>query len=246
MRAGKPDHRPSCKPYDRSMKSILAGAEPGLARLLLGPGVTTARPLPTETSRVEMRHRDVLLDVVWNGQPVLVHVEFQVSHGRHMLSRMLRYYADVISSRGTRIPVYQVALCLGSTVPTSATYLCHRFADDSYLDYRYRVVALGGLSWNDIIGTGCPRLWALLPLVERQRRRADPEAYLRACVEKIASSPLPPEEKCDTALAASVLAGLVVQRDRVDRIFKEVLAMFDITKSSTYQLLTEKAHEEGR
>lgn len=62
----------------------------------------------------------------------------------------------------------------------------------------------------------------MLPLTDRQRRKAEKAKFLERCVKDMANAPFEIYKKRETAARAEVFAGLVFSEDIIERIFEEV------------------------
>ena len=170
-------------------------------------------------------------------------MEFQTTDDPKMQVRMLRHATEIYSSYGD-FP-YQILLYLGSYPPhMKDTIACDR-GDLGGLNYRYKIVDIGALTRESLKSAGIPEVYALLPLAERKTRKGKSDEFLKECVDDIVNSPMGLEEKQKTLVMAEIFAGLVFGKAIIERIFKEVVDMFDIRQSAGYQLILEEGIEKG-
>lgn len=63
--------------------------------------------------------------------------------------------------------------------------LNYNLGEQNILDYRYRIIDVEEIEFTDITKTDYYDLYALLPLMDKERRKREGENYLKECVEAI-------------------------------------------------------------
>lgn len=63
--------------------------------------------------------------------------------------------------------------------------LNYNLGEQNILDYRYRIIDVEEIKFTDITKTDYYDLYALLPLMDKERRKREGENYLKECVEAI-------------------------------------------------------------
>lgn len=63
--------------------------------------------------------------------------------------------------------------------------LNYNLGEQNILDYRYRIIDVEEIKFTDITKTDYYDLYALLPLMDKEKRKREGENYLKECVEAI-------------------------------------------------------------
>lgn len=120
------------------------------------------------------------------------------------------------------------------------------FGKENFLSYKYKIIDVGEIKFSEITQTNYYKLYALLPLMDKEKRQKEKELYLEECAEAIRNIPLAAAEKREIAARAKILAELVYKRSLVERMFAEVIRMLRLEESETYRELIKKGEKEGK
>ncbi|MBE3578977.1 MAG: Rpn family recombination-promoting nuclease/putative transposase [Caldanaerobacter subterraneus] len=210
----------------------------------LGIQSTKIEELNVEFPRVETRESDMVFKCITNeGNTVAVHIEFQSDNDDKMPYRMLRYATEIMEKY--LLMPYQIVIYIGKDDLNMVNKIDFDFGKENFLSYRYKIIDVGEIKFSEITQTNYYELFTLLPLMDKERRQKEKEAYLKECVEAIRNIPLAAVEKREIAARAKMLAELVYKKDIVDRMFAEVIRMLRLEESETYRKLIEKGKKEG-
>ncbi|SHF72608.1 protein of unknown function [Caldanaerobius fijiensis DSM 17918] len=113
------------------------------------------------------------------------------------------------------------------------------------LDYRYKILDVGDLTFSNIAETGYFDLYPLLPLADRKERTKAGEKYLKMCVDLIKGVPVSTNKKKDILFKAELLSGIVYSQEVIKKIFEEAEKMLRLEESSIYKMIIEKGLKEG-
>lgn len=229
--------------YDVTVKDLFGGQSAELIGYLTGLPVENLQDLNIEFPRLERKTADLVFGGRVFDEEAVVHVEFQSGNDPQMAVRMLRYATDIHGAHG--LPVYQVVVYFGDREPAMAEGIAYQVGDESRLDYRYRLLDLGALKYEEVKNGPHPVLYGLLPAVDRERRRREGNAFLETCVRDVLESSLEIEEKRTALVRVEIFAGLMFTRDVIERIFREVEHMLNLQESAGYQRIFEKGLEKG-
>ncbi|WP_088555021.1 DUF4351 domain-containing protein [Calderihabitans maritimus] len=229
--------------YDITIKDLFADGTEDLINYFSDIRATVVNDLKIEFPQVETRFSDLVVEAMSEQGPLAIHLEFQSHNDREMPYRMLRYALEI--HKTYRLPVYQVVIYLGQREMNMAGQLHYRLGTENMLDYRYRLVDLGKLNYEELRNTPYQQLRSLLPLVDREKRNRDKEKFLRQCVEDIIASNLDQEAKKTALFRAEIFAGLIYDKQTIDAVFQEVEKMLGIEESAGYQRIFEKGMKKG-
>lgn len=230
-------------PYDNTIKELFADSEDALINYFSDLKAEIIRDLNIEFHKIEEKKCDLITECQTEKGPVAIHLEFQSSNDKDIPFRMMRYALEL--HQKYKLPVYQILIYFGNWNLTMDNGLHYDFGPDTHLNYRYKIVDLGRISYEEIKASGNFYLYSLLPLIDRKRRKQKKEEFLKECAQEIVKVPLTLEEKRKTLLRAEIFAGLLFDKITIEQIFKEVESMLNIEESAGYQRIFEKGTEKG-
>ncbi len=230
--------------YDTIIKDLFTDGTQDLINYFSDIPATVVSDLKIEFPQVETRVSDLVVKAESDQGPVAIHLEFQSRNDDEMPYRMLRYALEIHQTY--RLPIYQMVIYFGQREMNMAGQLHYRLGTKNMLDYRYRLVDLGKITYEELKGSPHQQLRSLLPLADREKRKKEGEEFLRQCAKDILSSDLHRETKKAVLLRAEIFAGLVYDRQVIELIFREVEQMLNIEESAGYQRIFEKGLVKGR
>jgi len=230
--------------YDITLKDMFSDLTDDILSYFLGIQHTKIEELNVEFPRVEMRESDMIFKCITKeGNTIAVHIEFQSDNDREMPYRMLRYAVEIMEKH--ELVPYQVVVYIGENNLNMADGVNFDFGEENFLKYRYKIIDVGEIKFNEITQTNYYELFTLLPLMDKERRKKEKELYLKECVEMIKKIPLEQERKREVAARAKILAELVYEEEIIDKTFAEVIKMLNLEKSATFRRLIEEGRKEG-
>ncbi len=189
---------------------------------------------------VEVRHMDILIKVLLDEQPVLVHCEIQTddSVNPNMVQRNIGYLGRCFEKYG--LPIYSFVLYLRSTagVRDPGGYFQdvpgHRFIVE------YQVIRLNEIDGEKILQTQQPGLMPFTPLMKPSVNMSSVE-WTTHCVEVTQSLSVDTAARNNLLVELWVMSGLRHERQDLLTILSE-----DIVKeSSVYEMIIERGMERG-
>jgi len=230
--------------YDITLKDMFSDLTDDILSYFLGIQHVKIEELNVEFPRVEMRESDMIFKCITKeGNTIAVHLEFQSDNDREMPYRMLRYAVEIMEKH--ELVPYQIVVYIGENNLNMADGVDFDFGKENFLRYRYRIIDVGEIKFDEITQTNYYELFTLLPLMDKERRKKEKELYLKECAEMIKKIPLEQERKREVAARAKILAELVYEEGIIDKMFVEVVKMLDLEKSATFRRLIEKGRKEG-
>jgi hypothetical protein len=106
--------------------------------------------LATEQQRVEDRRADLVAKVKQAKSEFILHIEIQNNNDATMPLRMLRYYTDICFAH-PNFPIHQYLIYIGSQKLTMSVQKC-----DSGLEYRYTIVDMHNIDYQDLLKQNTP------------------------------------------------------------------------------------------
>ena len=167
---------------DHLLKRLVSTFVLDFAAWLLGTGVQTVRPLPSELPASTVTVDQAFLVTLTDGREILLHIEFQGRRSHAPMQwRMLDYMPRLASAY--RLDMESVVLYIGRGAGTNDTgmYQVNGIAGTPVLAWQYRVVRLWDLLAEALLTTAPVALLALVG----QMQMADPEATLTAVVARM-------------------------------------------------------------
>lgn len=116
----------------------------------------------------------------------------------------------------------------------------------NHLAFRYQLLDIGAIDPEEIIATGNPKLYSLLPVTGRRQRRKDPIPHLKKCLQAIIESPMELVSKRHVLLQSEILAGMAYDEALIELLYREVETMMKLEESAGYRRIIKKGVEIGR
>ncbi|EIV99268.1 Rpn family recombination-promoting nuclease/putative transposase [Thermoanaerobacter siderophilus] len=228
--------------YDITIKDIFSNMADDITAYFLGLTYTKTDELNIEFTKVEKRQSDIVLKCTTEKGDIAVHLEFQSDNDDKMPYRMLRYSLEIMEKYN--LTSYQLVIYMGKNDLKMENKLDYNLGEENILDYRYKIIDVGTIKFLDITKTDYYDVYALLPIMDRERRKTEGEKYLKECVEAIKNIPIDINKKKDITFKAEILSGLVYSREVIERVFTEVMEMLRIEESEAYKMILEKGAKE--
>jgi predicted transposase YdaD len=131
--------------YDKIFREVLKDIFPAVAQKLLGIPAGAYKPLPVDLQYTSEREADQVWQVTpTEGEPFLVHCEFQTGNDKQMLSRMLIYHAFLHYQH--KRPIRQFVVYVGRDQPNME----HRL-DSPAISYHYGLVDLRSFPYQTFL-----------------------------------------------------------------------------------------------
>jgi predicted transposase/invertase (TIGR01784 family) len=192
--------------YDNTCKYLAENFPEDISSWLIGDRVTLTELKPTELSVEPIRADSMIL---LSNQDLILHLEFQTAADDEMQFRMIDYRVRAYRKFPTK-RMRQIVIYLKKT--TSELVFQTTFEIENTL-HRFEVIRL----WEQpaSIFLESPGLYPFASLTQTD----DPESILRAVAARIEDIGVS-KVQADLAATASILAGLVLDRDRVKQILR--------------------------
>ncbi|WXJ85578.1 hypothetical protein MTCOM_20670 [Moorella thermoacetica] len=229
--------------YDITIKDLFADETQELINYFGHLEARVTGDLKIEFPQVETRVSDLVMKAESQQGPLAIHLEFQSRNDDEMPYRMLRYALEI--HKTYHLPVYQIVIYFGQWQMNMTSQLEYRLGDQNLLDYRYHLIDVGNITYEELKNSPHQRLLSLLPVVDREKRQKGGKEFLQRCAEDIINSDLDLETKKTVLLRAEIFAGLVFDKKAIDLVFREVEQMLSIEESAGYQRIFEKGMEKG-
>jgi predicted transposase/invertase (TIGR01784 family) len=131
--------------YDKIFREVLRDIFPAVARKVLGIPDGQFKPLPVDLQYTSEREVDQLWEVTPdNGEPFVLHCEFQSTNDKQMLSRMLLYYGFLHYQR--KLPIWQYVVYVGKDKLQMDYQL-----QANRLTYSYQLIDLKAFSYQTFL-----------------------------------------------------------------------------------------------
>ena len=151
------------KPWDSTLKRLVHANPSAFVQWLL-PGAVFVEERPSEIESLK-REVDALIEVTANGQPMLLHIEFQTYNDATMAERLLLY--NVLLMNVYQLPVLSCVIYLlrDGTVSQSPLDV---FVPTGYLTHKFyfQSIEIGQFTPEDMFNMGSEALIALVPLTQ--------------------------------------------------------------------------------
>lgn len=223
--------------WDNTLKQLLQQHPQAFIQWFLGEA-TFVKAIPEERANVQLKV-DGLLEVVKDGAPMLLHIEFQTYPDAEMAERLLEY--NVITRRQLRLPVRSCVIYLlgAGTVPKSPLYW--GLPDgQKILDFHFDSIQLAHLTPQDVMQMGQPALLPLLPLTNGGTDRTVIERMFEALET----------DHTDLATIAFTLSSYVFSRNNqaeLNWLLERFRRMHDLMRESPiFQLILKEGRDEGQ
>jgi hypothetical protein len=133
--------------HDRIFREVLRDLFPAVARKVLGIPAGAYQPLPGDLQYTAQREADQLWQVTPpEGEPFILHCEFQSTNDKQMLSRMMLYHAFLHYQR--QLPTRQFVIYVGR----EALRMEYLLQTDSFC-YRYGLVDLRSFPYQTFLAS---------------------------------------------------------------------------------------------
>ena len=176
--------------------------------------------LPTEQTTVETRHLDTLLKVHLDGQPALVHYEFQTTDSTDppMPRRMARYIGHLIGQYG--LPVYAHVLYLRPDAGRADPGYYIQDHPAYPIRIHYTVLRLADLP-GETVRDG--RLFGLLPVATLMQPppNMNRDQWLTECMALTRALPLDQQAKANLALGLAFYSSLTYDKRYVSTLLSK-------------------------
>ena len=220
--------------------AIYTFPEDMLGFLMRGSNVEFLEHLESEFTTVETRQMDSLIKVLLEGEPALVHCEFQTSDSTHleMVRRNVGYLGRCYERYG--LPIFSHVIYLR---PDAGANDPGGYVQD-IRGYRfiveYKVIRLIEVEGASVLASRQPGLMPFCPLMQPPVGM-DALQWIHACVETTKSLSVDTPIRNNLLLDLWVMGGLVHEPQAIATLFPEDI----MQESSVYQYITEKARAEG-
>ena len=189
---------------------------------------------------VEVRHMDILIKVLVEEQPVLVHCEIQTDDSQHpdMARRNVGYLGRCYEKYG--LPIYSFVLYLRSTAGRRDPGGYFQDIPGHRFIVEYQVIRLSEVDGASIVASQQPGLMPFTPLM---RPPVDMSAidWTARCAEVTQSLSVDSAVRNNLLIELWVMSGLAHERQDLLTLIPE-----DIVKeSSVYQMIIERGVTEG-
>jgi predicted transposase YdaD len=194
----------------------------------------------TNLTTVEVRHMDILIKVLLDEQPVLIHCELQTDDSRHpnMVQRNVGYLGRCYEKYG--LPIYSFVLYLRSTAGDRDPGGYFQDIPGHRFIVEYQVIRLNEIDGEEILQAQQPGLMPFTPLMKPPVGMSNLE-WTTHCVEATQSLSLDAVAKSNLLVELWIMSGLRHERQDLLTLLSE-----DIVKeSSVYEMIIERGMERG-
>lgn len=189
---------------------------------------------------VEVRHMDILIKVLIDEHPVLIHCEIQTDDSTHqnMVRRNVGYLGRCFEKYG--LPIYSFVLYLRSTAGDRDPGGYFQDIPGHRFIVEYQVIRLNQIDGETILQTKQPGLMPFTPLMKPPVGMSNLE-WTTHCVEATQSLSLDAVAKSNLLVELWVMSGLTHKRQDLLTLLPE-----DIVNNSTvYEMIIERGVERG-
>ena len=231
------------KKYDLTLKDIFKDSEQGLIQFAVDKNAKFIRYLDVNFQNIESKESDLILETRINDSDAIVHLEFQSDNDCNMVYRMLRYLCEI--QRQYNKPVYQVLIYAGKSKMNMENKLYFKMAEQSYIDYRYRIINFEEVEAEDILNLNITEILPLLSLTKQQKdKEKNLEKVINTVIARTGNTDI--NTRRNLLLKTEILSGLKYNKELIIRLFAEVKDMFSLKQSAGYQAILEEGIEEGK
>ena len=230
------------KSWDSTLKRLIHVNPNEFVQWLI-PNATYLSEQPSELESLQ-REVDILLQVMMNGQRMLLHIEFQTYNDRDMAERLLLY--NVLARNAHKLPVFSCVIYLlkDGVVPQSPFRIT--FPDGELIhEFRFESIEIGQLTPDDILNIDSITLLPLLPLTQGgASREVIDRMFTKLKEQREAEAQVTELETIGYTLASFVLQKKsAVDQEWLIRRFRE---MHDIFRDTPiFQEILREGMEEG-
>ncbi|KAB2950791.1 DUF4351 domain-containing protein [Heliorestis acidaminivorans] len=229
--------------YDTTLKEIFEDSSEAFIQFFTGQNYKLEETMTIEFPKTENRRADGVFLISSTEGEMVCHIEFQSSNDSTIPYRMLRYALEIHQRK--ELPVCQILIYFGKKPITMKERLKYFVAPGQHLDFSYRTVDVGAMKHEEFLNLSNPKLYALLPVVDREYYQDKPEEHLQKSTEVILDSTLSLEEKRKVLFQANLLAGIVHEDSLVKKVFAEVDKMINLQESSTYRRIIREGQKDA-
>ena len=190
---------------------------------------------------VEVRHMDILIKVMLEGQPVLIHCEIQTDDSvqPNMVRRNVGYLGRCYEKYG--LPIYSFVLYLRSTAGHRDPGGYFQNVPGHRFIVEYEVIRLNEVDGASILEAQQPGLMPFTPLMKPPAGMSGIE-WTKHCAEVTQSLPVDAAVRNNLVVELWVMSGLAHERQDLLTFIPEVI----VRESSVYQMIIERGIEQGR
>ncbi len=203
--------------------------------LLNGDNFEFIEHVDTNLTNVDVRHMDILVKVLIDEQPVLVHCEIQTddSMSPNMVQRNVGYLGRCFEKYG--LPIYSFVIYLRSSAGLKDPGGYYQDIPGHRLIVEYQVIRLNEVDGEAILQAKQPGLMPFTPLMRPKPGMSNIE-WTTHCVEVTKELSIDTKAKNNLLVELWVMSGLRHQRQDLLETLSE-----DIVKDSTvYQMIIER------
>lgn len=196
--------------------------------------------LETEFANVETREMDSLIKVLLNGEPVLVHCEFQTgdSSDLDMTRRNVGYIGRCYERYG--LPIFSHVIYLRPNAGRNDPGGVRQNIEGYNFIVEYKVIRLIEVDGQSILESRQPGLMPFLPLMQPPSD-VDVQQWLHQCVEATKTLSLDTPTRANILADMWIMSGLTHNRLPLSEIFPEDI----MRESPVYQSILEKGIAQG-
>ncbi|MGH2507866.1 MAG: hypothetical protein ACRDHZ_10765 [Ktedonobacteraceae bacterium] len=221
--------------YDHAMKVIVDASPEAVVQFVLHQWCVTQGQIPPENSfkvlaqlNTEFQGSEaaadgLLLVELANGQQILVHIEFQSKHDKHMPDRLLDYCLRARRKHGS-LPIISCVVYLRDDGPVEEPPWCWSVTEQyANLAFDYVCIKLWEIPREDVLALQQPVLLPLSLLAKGEVNRI----IVRDMFEELRANKLN-----DLMLPGQIVAGWLLQGDDFEWLKKEYAKMASIFEDS--------------
>ncbi len=189
---------------------------------------------------VEVRHMDILIKVMLEGQPVLIHCEIQTDDSvqPNMVRRNVGYLGRCYEKYG--LPIYSFVLYLRSTAGHRDPGGYFQNVPGHRFIVEYEVIRLNEVDGASILEARQPGLMPFTPLMKPPAGMSGLE-WTRHCAAVTQSLPVDSAVRNNLVVELWVMSGLAHERPHLLTFIPEVI----VRESSVYQMIIERGKQLG-
>jgi predicted transposase YdaD len=189
---------------------------------------------------VEIRHMDILLKVLLDEEPVLIHCEIQTDDSVYpnMVRRNVGYLGRCYEKYG--LPIYSFVLYLRSTAGHSDPGGYFQDVPNHRFIVEYQVVRLSEIDGEVVLAERQPGLMPFTPLMKHPTDMSAVE-WTTHCVEMTQSLSVDAGVRNNLLVELWIMSGLAHERQDILTLFPEGI----VQESTVYQMIIERGIEQG-
>ncbi|MES2731017.1 MAG: hypothetical protein V4714_04685 [Bacteroidota bacterium] len=224
--------------YDKIFREVLKDIFPVVAQKLLGIPAGYYQPLPGDLQYTSEREADQLWQVTpVQGEPFILHCEFQSTNDKQMLPRMLLYYGFLYYQK--KLPIYQYVLYVGKEKLQMEAALQARS-----LSFSYQLVDLRSFSYQTFLESTHSEEVLLAILADFQGEAED--LIAEKIISKLGELSSGMLELSQRAVQLTRLAILRNLSKTVFNVAQKMAITIDVKEDLFYQLGQEEGIQKGK